>query len=82
MDVPSRLCLLTSNSKFFILLFNISKVASVLAISYFNVQDYAPYVATGLINAFEISIVPILVRLYSVVEENCTLCVFFISNPF
>jgi hypothetical protein len=82
MDVPSRLCLLTSTFKFFILLINISKVASVLVISYFNVHDHAPYVATGLINASEISIVPILERLYSLVKEKCTLCVFCISNTF
>jgi hypothetical protein len=50
--------------------------------SYFNVQVYAPYVATGLINVFRIAIVFILVTLYTLVYGNCTLYDICICNSF
>ena len=82
MEVPKPAMSSTSSSSFLILIFDISNVGNVLAISYFNVQCCAPYVAKCLINDVNISIVFLLVMLHSLVQENCILCVNCICNFF
>ena len=81
-DVPKPALSSTSSSKFLILIFDISKVASVLAVSYFSVHGYTPYVATDLINDVNNSIVFLLVIFDSLVHENCILRVNCICNFF
>jgi hypothetical protein len=67
---------------FYILIFDISKVASVLAMSYFSVQDSAPYVANGLMKILKVSFVFLLIKLYFLLQENCKLCVICVCNTF
>jgi hypothetical protein len=66
----------------FILIFNMSKVSRSLAISYFDFQHFAPYVANRLINHLQIFVAFLLVKFESLVQEKCTFSVICIWNSF